>query len=158
MRRVALALFLMLALMFGVTSPAGAQDLNCADFNGDQDAAQRELNSTWPNDPHNLDGNSDGWACEGVFGYIGSEPNAANQGGGGGDDTGTNNGEDTGSGGDDVSAGDTGNGSDGDTTELPATGSGTVAVADSDMSALGAVAVLLLVAGAIVRRVNVFRV
>ena len=144
MRRTALALFAVLAMTFGVVSSTGAQDLNCSDFNGDQEAAQRELNSTWPSDPHNLDGDNDGWACEGVFGYTGSVPNAMNQGGGGDTNNGdTDNGDD--------------NGDDNGTTTLPETGTGTTGAAGSAASLFGAVAGLLLIVGATVRRTAIFR-
>lgn len=146
MRRIALALFTVMAFAFGFTASAGAQDLNCDDFNGDQEAAQRELNSTWPNDPHNLDGDNDGWACEGVFGYTGSVPNAMDQGGNG-----------------DTDDGDTDNGDPGDsdtdgTTQLPETGTGSgLGSADTATSCFGIAAAVMLVLGAVARRGEWFR-
>lgn len=147
MRRIALAVFVVFAL-FSVAAPAGAQDvLNCSDFNGDQEAAQRELNSTWPSDPHGLDGDGDGWACEGVFGYIGSVPNAANQAGG-----------DTGSGGDtdnDDNGDDNGNGGAG---QLPTVGSGPMTEDSGSAARLaGASAALLAGAALVIRRTAVPR-
>ena len=63
-----MALRLRLALLVGVfvlaaPAVAAAADLNCADF-GTRERAQHEIDSAG-RDPHNLDGDADGRACEG---------------------------------------------------------------------------------------------
>ena len=56
-------LAVMLVALLAVAGPAFAQgDLNCADF-GSQAEAQAELERD-PSDPHNLDADDDGTACE----------------------------------------------------------------------------------------------
>ena len=66
---------------------------------------------------------------------------------GGGGDNGDNNGNDN----------DDDNGDDNGTTTLPETGTGTMDAAGSAASAFGAVAGLLLIVGAAVRRTAIFR-
>jgi hypothetical protein len=51
-----------LLAVWGYTSPVEAQDLNCTDFDTQQEA-QDELDSN-PSDPNNLDNDNDGIACE----------------------------------------------------------------------------------------------
>ncbi|HYI61047.1 MAG TPA: excalibur calcium-binding domain-containing protein [Acidimicrobiales bacterium] len=64
MKRSVLALAALLAAFTLLSaSPAGAQtDLNCEDF-ATQEEAQAELDSD-PSDPHGLDGDNDGVACQ----------------------------------------------------------------------------------------------
>lgn len=80
MRNVVLRVAIAMVAFIGLAQGSTAQDLyNCGDF-ATQEEAQRVLNAD-PSDPHRLDGDNDGWACESVFGYIGSEQNAYEQGG-----------------------------------------------------------------------------
>ena len=150
MRRIALAFFAVLAMTFGVVSTAGAQDqYNCDDFTY-QEEAQAVYNQN-TNDPHGLDGpigpNNDtrgtpGLACEDL-------PSRGTSGDGGG--AGNDNGDDDGNDNDDD------NGDDNGTTTLPETGTGAAASAGSAASLFGAVAGLLLIVGAAVRRTAIFR-
>ena len=121
MRRIALALFAVLAMTFGVAASTGAQgDLDCADF-ATQEEAQAVYNQD-TSDPHGLDRDNDGIACEAL-----------------------------------ASGGGAGNGDDNGTTTLPETGTGTTGAAGTAASLFGAVAGLLLIVGAVVRRTASFR-
>ncbi len=59
----AAAAVLAAAMCFPLAGVAAAQDLDCADFQT-QAEAQAVYNQN-PSDPHNLDGDNDGKACEG---------------------------------------------------------------------------------------------
>jgi hypothetical protein len=96
MKRLLIGLITAGVVLTGAARSTAAADIyNCADFST-QEEAQRVLNAD-PSDPNRLDADKDGWACETLFGYTGSEPNAYNQptpppipdpgNGGGGDDT-----------------------------------------------------------------------
>ncbi|WP_232376469.1 excalibur calcium-binding domain-containing protein [Amycolatopsis aidingensis] len=63
---------LLISGMVGVGSASAAQDLNCSDFDT-QPEAQEVLDST-PGDPHGLDRDGDGIACESLPGGPGGEP------------------------------------------------------------------------------------
>lgn len=62
MLRTLSGLLIALALVFGFTTQADAQDLDCDDF-GSQAEAQANLEAN-PNDPNRLDANNNGLACE----------------------------------------------------------------------------------------------
>lgn len=113
MRRVTFAFLAAMTLLFGLATAAGAQDLDCVDFGGDQGAAQDyfDQNGGSPsNNVDNLDADNDGIPCEGLGGGGGSSDD-----GGATDDTAS----------EDVSAtDDTGSEAADDTTELPDTGTG----------------------------------
>lgn len=129
MRRLTIAFASVLVLLMGITLTASAQDLNCDDF-ATQAEAQANLDAN-PSDPNNLDGNNDGVACEGGVG-----------GGGSGSGSGTGSGSDD-SGADDGGA----------TTDLPSTGSGSMAgTAGVSASLFGALALLLAIAATTMRR------
>lgn len=82
MRKLALLVALTMMLMMLLASMAVAQeDLNCEDFDT-QEEAQAEYDSD-PSDPHGLDADNDGIACEDLP-----------SGGDDGDDNGDDNGED----------------------------------------------------------------
>lgn len=80
MRRMILAsVVVAMMAVTGLMSPASAQgDLNCPDF-PNVDAAQQTLLDTWPRDPHGLDRNNNGLACENSFDESTSLPNAKDQ-------------------------------------------------------------------------------
>ncbi len=71
MLRTLSGLLIALALVFGFTARAGAQDqFNCSDF-----ATQADAQATLqfdPSDPNDLDGNEDGEACESGVGPGGT--------------------------------------------------------------------------------------
>lgn len=124
MSRIFVSAFLFALLACGVvSSSAAAQDLNCDDFDF-REEAQAVLDAD-PSDPNGLDGNdNDGLACE-------SLPSG---GGGGTDDSGAS---------DDSS-------DDGDTAELPETGTGPMRDASSpEHLTLLALAALMCAAGAL---------
>ena len=62
MRRVTLAVFSALLLLFGMGVSASAQDLDCGNF-ATQEEAQAVLDAD-PSDPNGLDADNDGVACE----------------------------------------------------------------------------------------------
>lgn len=70
MRRTPLAVLVIFTLMLGSMSPAVAQDLDCGDF-GSQGEAQAVLDAD-PGDPHRLDGDNNGLACESLPGGGGA--------------------------------------------------------------------------------------
>jgi uncharacterized membrane protein YgcG len=136
MRRVALVLFRLFALTFGMTTSVGAQNLNCDDFDFQEDA--QAVFDQDRNDPNGLDGpigpdndtrGTPNVACEGL-------PRRGTSSGGGSTDTGTG----TGSGG---GSGTTGGG----TSTLPTVGAGTAfSTSDNTMmlvTAFGSVATAL---------------
>jgi len=57
-------------LSLAMTGTAQAADKNCGDFSS-QAQAQAELDRTTPSDPHGLDGDADGVACQ-TYDYSGS--------------------------------------------------------------------------------------
>lgn len=121
---------------------AGAQNLNCDDFDT-QEEAQANLNAN-PSDPNGLDRDNDGQACD-TFNYGGGGGSSD----GGSDEGATDDGEadDTASD-DDGSADDGGNAGD-DVGELPDTGSGPVSSSQAHvMISLLIVGSLLCVAAA----------
>jgi len=63
MRRIAFVMFFsLLVLAFGATAAFAQEDLDCADF-ATQEEAQAEYDAD-PSDPHGLDADDDGIACE----------------------------------------------------------------------------------------------
>ncbi len=159
MIRMLSGLLVALALVFGVTAKAGAQDLyNCADF-ATKDDAQRTYDFD-PSDPNGLDGpvgpdndtrGTPGDACEeGVGGGPITFEIATGQTSGSGDTSGdTGSGDtsgDTGSG--DTSGGSTGGSTSGGSTTgtaLPSTGAGITQTSGSSSLTFG-----LLVAASVV--------
>jgi endonuclease YncB( thermonuclease family) len=63
MRRLGVALVVICAIALGAASPASAQDRDCSDFDT-QAEAQDFFEQAGPGDPHGLDGDDDGVACE----------------------------------------------------------------------------------------------
>lgn len=126
MFRLVLALFAVLALTIGATGTTAAQDLDCADLTYEE--AQQVLAQD-PSDPHGLDRDGDGVACESGAG-------------GGGDGTGT---------GDATGDGDAGTGSGSETSELPDTGTGPAFASAPMMSLFGTIAALFLIAAGVMR-------
>lgn len=126
MRRIILALIFVFGV-FGMAAPAGAQDLNCADF-GTQEEAQAAYNAD-PSDPHGLDRDNDGIACESLVsgGGGGGTAEAPVDGG-----TGTVGGDAT--------------------DELPATGIGPMTATSGANALVFGVSAMLLASGALVLR------
>ena len=136
MRRILLALFAVLAMTFGVMASASAQDVDCDEVSY---ARAQEILAQDPSDPYDLDRDGDGEACDSNAG----DGSTSGGGGGGDDNDDTDNGDD--------------NGDDNDTTTLPETGTGTTGAAGSAASLFGAVAGMLLIVAAAVRRTSIFR-
>src|ERR687896_980150 len=63
MTRFAVALGLLGALMLSAPAPASAQDRDCSDFDS-QAEAQDFYENAGPGDPHGLDADDDGRACD----------------------------------------------------------------------------------------------
>ena len=124
-RSVLVSLFIVAMAAFALAAPAAAQDIDCPEISYER---AQEILAESPSDPHDLDRDNDGEACE----------NNARSGGGAGD-----NGDD--------------NGDDNGTTTLPETGTGAAASAGTAASVFGAVAGLLLIVGAVIRRTAIFR-
>lgn len=61
MRRIALAVFAVLAMTFGVAATTGAQDIDCPGISYER---AQEILAEDPSDPHGLDADNDGEACE----------------------------------------------------------------------------------------------
>lgn len=103
MRKLAVLVALTTMLMMLLASMAVAQDeLNCDDFDS-QEEAQAEFDQD-PSDPHGLDGDNDGIACEdpSLYDDDGGDDNGGDDNGSGedgdgedGDDNGEDDGEDT---------------------------------------------------------------
>ena len=136
MRRVVLALFTLFALTFGITTSVGAQNLNCDDFEFQEDA--QVVFDQDRSDPNGLDGpigpdndtrGTPNLACEDL-------PRRGTSSGGGNTDTGSG----TGTGG---GSGTTGSGA----TTVPSVGSGTgLYTSDNNImlvTAFGSVAAVL---------------
>ncbi len=103
LRPVVAAAVLAAAASFPLAGTAFAQDLNCDDF-ATQEEAQAEYERD-TSDPHNLDGDNDGTACESLpsGGSTGGDDNT------GGDNTGNDNTGGDNTGGDNTGGDNTGN-------------------------------------------------
>lgn len=61
MRRMTLALLVLFSLAFGMTNSVAAQDINCPEVSYER---AQEILAQDPSDPHGLDADNDGEACE----------------------------------------------------------------------------------------------
>jgi hypothetical protein len=61
--RIAATMVLALAITLAAATPAAAQDRDCADFDS-QAEAQDFFEHAGPGDPHRLDADDDGRACD----------------------------------------------------------------------------------------------
>ena len=136
----------------GLSMSGSADNHNCGDYVS-QAAAQSVYNAD-KSDPKGLDGppgptpgGDPGVACE-DYDYASNPGTNPGLLGGGGDDNGDDNG--------DTDNGDD-NGDDNGTTTLPETGTGAAASTGTAASLFGAVAGMLLIVGAAVRRTAIFR-
>ena len=134
LRATLVSLFIAAMAAFAFAVPASAQDIDCPGLTWEE---AQEILAQDPSDPHNLDGNNDGEACE-------DNPRSGSSGGDGGSSTG----------GGEASGGDgTSTGTD-NASSLPATGTGSAVSTSAAMSIFGVLAVLLMVGGSIVGRIQ----